>query len=430
MLQKLEKIIKNTKKKFSNFEIKIYAVLTSMILLLKVLFLSKHLKETTLLTSDSVDYLSAGENFFRTYFSTSNPELVLSLYRLPGYPLLISITDSTQMLIWVQIFAHSLISIVAIILLKKIFNIESKLICLFTYVLIQIETSLLVYSFRLLSDLLFALIVLLLIYAVLYRKKNPNKKYLSYLVIFLLIACFLFRPTSFAFIIVFAIMSVISENKKYFMKLFVYSVIIFLSYSSFNFVKSGVFTYTLLQNQNFLIYEGIGSKDVNSPLEFNALIDEEIKLRNEKLGYDQQLIDINNYNLKRGLELINTNRLAFAEMHTIGILKVVYGPNRFELTEILSDGKRLNLSKIDIQIIYGVAFFITFFISSLGLISMCRIFAYNDSTKLISITIITFILISSSSIGYGRFRTPISALLIVCIAISFATIKIFNRESH
>ena len=417
-------------KNFSNFEIKIYVASTILIILSKVLFLNHHLKESTLLTSDSVDYLSAGENFFNTYFSTTKPEVLLSLYRLPGYPLLISITDSTQILIYVQIFAHSLIGIVAVILLKKIFYIRSKLICLFAYFLIQIETSLLVYSYRLLSDLLFALIVLLLTYVILYRQKYPNKKYLNYLVIVLLISSFLFRPTSFAFIIVFAIMSVISKNKKYFSKLFVYSVIIFLVYSSFNLVKSGVFTYTLLQNQNFLIYEGIGAKDINSPLTFNTLIYEEMKLRNEKLGSDPQLKEINTYNFKRGLELINMNRIAFAKMHTIGVLKVIYGPNRFELTEILSDKGRLNLSKIDIQIIYGVAFFVTFFISSLGLLSMFRIFASSDAAKFISVTILSFILISSSSIGYGRFRTPISALLIVCIAVGFSNAKILNRKSN
>jgi hypothetical protein len=417
-------------KNFSNLEIRSYIISTIVIILAKILFLNQHLRKSTLLAPDSIDYLKAGDNFIGTYFGTSASELLLSLYLLPGYPFLISITDSIQMLIYIQILTHSLISIIVVILLRKILDVKSKLVCLFAYVLLQIETSLLVYSYLLLSDLLFALIVLLLTYAILSRQKYPNKKYLHYLIIFLLTISFLFRPTSLAFIIIFALMSAISKNRKYFFKLFIYSVIIYIAYSSFNLVKSGVFTYTLLQNQNFLIYEGIGSKDVNSPLPLNTLISTEIRLRDHQLagGGDSQLKEINSYNFQRGLELINQNRMAFIEMHITGTLKVLYGPNRSPLTEILSDAGRIKLNNISTQIILGTAFFVTFLISSLSIISVFRIFTLSDSAKFIAITIMSFVLISSSSIGYGRFRTPVSALMVVGIAISLSNNRILNRK--
>lgn len=405
-------------------EIRIYFLLTLIILLVKIIFLEFHLKRSTLLTPDSMDYLLAGNNFIGTYFSSTRSELLLSLYRLPGYPFIISLIGSTHLLIYAQIFAHSLIGIISVLVLRQIFNVKSKTVCLLAFIFIQIETSLIVYSYRVLSDLFFALLILLLTYTVLAKQKYPNYKCFDYILIFLLISSFLFRPTSVALIITFGIMAVISKNRKYFFRLFIYSSLIFLAYSSFNLIKSGVFTYTLVQNQNFLIYEGIGSKAINSQLQFEKLIEAEIELRNVKLANNMDLNEINSYNLNRGLELINNNRLAFAKMHAIGLLKVLYGPNRYEFIDIISDNGRLKFSKMGVRIILGISFLITFLISSLGLFSVFRIFLFGDSAKFIVILIFSFVLISSSSIGYGRFRTPISALLITCIALKMSRLSI------
>jgi hypothetical protein len=135
-------------------------------------------------------------------------------------------------------------------------------------------------------------------------------------------------------------------------------------------------------------------------------------LRKTVIGTNVTLGEVNSYNLKRGIDLISENKYSFIKMHVIGVFKLLYGPNRGELLHTFTDSGRNKIPKLLWTIIFSTYFGLTFIISTLGIIGSLKYFFTNDIFKIISVTIFVFIALSSSSLAYGRFRTPISAFLI------------------
>jgi hypothetical protein len=156
--------------------------------------------------------------------------------------------------------------------------------------------------------------------------------------------------------------------------------------------------------------------------------DQEALLRESTLGTNATLKEIDSYNFKRGFELIFENKLSFIEMHVTGVIKLLYGPNKAELLQLSTDSGRVKIPKLLWAVVFSFYLCFTFIISTLGIIGSLKYFLVHESFKLMSITIFVFILFTSGSLSYGRFRTPISAFLIFFAALLIVDWK--NKKTN
>ena len=100
-------------------------------------------------------------------------------------------------------------------------------------------------------------------------------------------------------------------------------------------------------------------------------------------------------------------------MHFIGIFKVLYGPNMAEIFQIVTDDGKNQISKYLWRFILCISLIVTFIFSTLGIIGAIKYFSSSDYFKFLTLSVFVFIGMSSSALAYARFRTPISAFLIL-----------------
>lgn len=397
---------------FSKNEIRVYTISVVVVFCTKYFFLKNYLVNSNFKTKDSYEYSKAAANLKETYLGTDPTYIQLSLMRLPGYPLFLSLFNSESKIVLAQVMMQCAIGLILVVMFRLILRKKLTKSSFLLFILTQFETSLLVYSYRILTELLFAFVLLLLIFFISNQSQIHKKVVLNTIIIVMIVLCFLIRPVAIYFIAIFFIMACISTKKTLYIKLFMVSIIVYGSYCGFNYLKHDIPVYTLIQNSNLLYYEGAGAKAISSSRTLEFIQDQEALLRKSTLGTNATLQEIDSYNFKRGIKLIFENKLSFIEMHVMGVLKLLYGPNKAELLQLSTDSGRIKISKLLWAIIFSFYLCLTFIISTLGMIGSVKYFLVNETFKLMSTTIFVFILFTSGSLAYGRFRTPISAFLI------------------
>jgi hypothetical protein len=228
------------------------------------------------------------------------------------------------------------------------------------------------------------------------------------------------RPVGIVLFPIFIVMFLITEYKILYARLFIFTALIFGAYSFYNYSLTGVFTNSTIQNHNLLYWEGAGAKSISMQTGLDLIQIAERKRSVETIGENPTLQLRDSYNQKRAIELITENKFSFIKMHVIGTAKILFGPNRYEIIAIFSDTGRIALPKWFVQVLVGISLSITILISGLGMIGAFIYFKRGANFKLISITILSFLLISSGPQAYGRFRVPIAALLIIFAALVVA----------
>jgi hypothetical protein len=96
---------------------------------------------------------------------------------------------------------------------------------------------------------------------------------------------------------------------------------------------------------------------------------------------------------------------------------VLFGPNRAELNQILSDSGRISTWPVAQLFLISFSLLLAVLIGTLGLIGAIRYFHKNDFYRFMTLTIFMSLAISGSALAYGRFRAPISAFLIILSSI-------------
>lgn len=390
-----------------------FALLVSLITFLKIFVLFFFFKQSTFETRDSSEYIVIANNFFATYFSNSPEYLTLGLRRTPGYPLFITLFSSTVGIILSQIFLHLIVSMIGIAIYRNVSrskNIKTELL-LFT--VIQFESSLLVYSFRLLTDVLFATLVALLTYLILlYYKDNKMRGIKLYMfgVVFLML---MVRPIGLGLVGVFLTLIYLAKDRNLYKKLLICTVAIIALYSSYNYSKAKMFIYSTIQNEHLLFFQGAGSRALTESKSLSVIELEEENLRNEFIGEDAEIRDIDSYNGQRAYELIWQNKLSFLKLNVQGIVKNLYGPNRFEIQQLVTDeGHSMHLYTFAKYLVW-LSFVSTFLITTTGILGMIFFARKNEITKIIIVISSVLILTASGAGAYGRFRVPVSMFLSV-----------------
>ena len=400
-------------------ETRVELVTILVFLIAKISLFIFFLKESTFRNPDSEGYLMLANNFREAYLENRSEFQYLALLRTPGYPFFISLLNSnTNLIILVQLILNALMSLIIVVFIKKVLNIENFKISLVVVVLVQLETSLTVYSYRILTEAVFTFLVLIFLFLLTYCIKLDkfNVKFLVALslLVFLIL---MVRPIGLALLLILSL-SLFYTNKKRILATLVVLIICFnISYSTFNYLTKQTFTPSTVQNHYLFIYQGVASKAISESQSLESVAGREVALRDETLGEEQSFAKIDAYNQRRGLDLIAQNKLSFLKLNLKGVIKLHYSPNRLELGEISSDEGRVNYSSTVENGFVILSLVITFIITTFGVIGALFYFRKGFEYKLLTTTVAVFVLFASGANAYGRFRVPIAPILSIFSAL-------------
>jgi hypothetical protein len=381
-------------------------------LLLKLFILIQISDKYDFRSADSQDYLLLSKNLAESYLNGKNLYFELSLSRTPGYPFFLNIfSTSILKIVLVQILLSIAISVVLVLIVKKLSGNNSKKISFVVFIISQLETSLFVYSYKILTEMLFAFLITLLIYLILLLK-NIRKIFYAPSIFVILVFLMLVRPLGIIFVIVFAILIFITPNKSFYTVLFLISLLIIGTYSFHNLSRSGIFAMSTVQNHNLLMYEGAGAKAISLRSALSVTQSNESNLRNYKLGENPTVYAIDKYNFNRGLELILENKISFIRLHLVGVAKILFGPNKFELNELFSAISPAFESGFLKNLVIIFSLLATLFISFLGFVSAGYFLKYKK-TRFLSVFFFVYLIFTSGANAYVRFRVPIAPILII-----------------
>lgn len=383
---------------------------------IKFLILIKVWNEYNFKSPDSDGYILLSKNFADSYLVLNSLHSDLSLFRTPGYPLFISIFSSSMFkLISAQIVISVLISLTLVLIVRKLSIKDSNWVSSVVLIISQLETSLFVYSYKVLSEMLFVFFIVVFMYLILLRNDIKKLVYIP-LVSVIFLSIILVRPVGIIFIVAFGVLILISKNKKFYVLLFSISFLSISTYSFYNYSKSGVFTTSTVQNENLLMYEGVGAKSLNLGASLMTTQNDEKRLRTYKLGENPTPHELDNYNLNRGLELILENKASFVKLHVIGVGKILFGPNKYEINELFKAMHPIFSSTYMKPLLNFSILLITFLISFFGFIGACYFLKFEE-TKFLSVTLFVYLIFAGGASAYGRFRVPIAPILIIFAAL-------------
>ena len=381
-------------------------------LLLKLFILIQISGKYNFESPDSHGYLLLSKNLAGSYLDGKNLYSNLSLLRTPGYPFFLNIfSASTFKVILAQILLSIAISVVLVSIVKKLLESNSKKISFFVFIISQLETSLFVYSYKILTEMLFAFLITLFVYLLLLLKNIKNVFYAPSIFV-ILVFLMLVRPIGIVFVIVFAVLIFITSNKSVYIILFLISLLIITTYSFHNYSRSGIFNMSTVQNHNLLMYEGVGAKSISIRSALVVTQSNESNLRNYKLGENPTEYAIDKYNFNRGLELILENKGSFIRLHLVGVAKIHFGPNKFELNDLFGAINPTFESGFLKYLVVVFSLFTTLFISFTGFVSAGYFIKYKE-TRFLSVFLFVYLIFTSGANAYGRFRAPIAPILII-----------------
>jgi len=396
-------------------------------LFFKVIFLNYYLLKSNFKTIDSVSYLSLSDNFSQAYIYSADNLAAVSLFRTPGYPLFLSIFPSIRSVILAQVILHLFISIIGILIFRKIYGSVNPKLEFGLFSLIQMETSLNVYSFRLLSDILFAFVAALFVYLLINKLNKDSNFSVGILLPTILFCLILVRPIGLVLVAVFFILIFLSKYRIFYFKLMIITIVMYTSYSAYNFARLGVFTFSTVQNEHLLFYQGAAAKAISNSRTLISTQQEEEQIREFNIGSSPSISVRNRYDGHRGVELIQENKLSFLKLNSIGVVKNLYGPNRFEIKQLALDEGRLIKNEPLAIIIVGLSIIITFIISSAGILGSMFLSRKTEGGKFIFVLLFLMILFASGAGAYGRFRVPVAVFLSM-YAILFVDYLIKHRH--
>jgi hypothetical protein len=235
----------------------------------------------------------------------------------------------------------------------------------------------------------------------------------------ILFCLLLVRPIGLILMAVFFILLIFSNHKVFYLKLLIITVVIYSSYSAYNFFRLGVFTFSTVQNEHLLFYQGAAAKAITNSTALIVAQEEEKQIREFNIGLSPSIGVTNTYNGNRGVQLILENKLSFLKLNSTGIIKNLYGPNRFEINQLLSDEGRIFKNQPITNIVLGLSFVITFLISTAGVLGLILLSRKTESSKFIAILVSLLILFASGAGAYGRFRVPVAAFLSIYAILLF-----------
>jgi hypothetical protein len=363
-------------------------------------------------TFDSDSYLNLGQNFQQAYFFRQSVWTDESIFRTPGYPAFLYLLGNSDLIIlFAQIFLHSCLAVVSLILLRELVPTATFRTQVIFFIIVNADVSTLVYSYYFLTESIFTF-VLTSIFLILLKKNSFQKKYI-WIASFLIIILLSVRPIGVVLIFFLASGVLFFEKRKTALVLLLISIAFVFSWSSWNKIRGDVFTFSTVQNFNLHMFEGAGALAINKGVPLEVAQKTEREVRDGVLGSNPNIKSMNDYSLERGLTLIRDYFKEFAILHVKGTAAILVGPNEGETIRLLSRGERTSAVSFTEKVIVGFNLLLAIVIALSAFSAVILNFRTNFNIIFIANFIFIYLVFSSGAQAYGRFRTPIQPLLLL-----------------
>ena len=403
--------------RFKNQNSKLFYVVFSICLFaIKFIFVITRESEKSFMTFDSEGYLDLSKFFPSSFLVPIDESLKeMSLLRTPGYPIFLWILNENPVTVaLIQCSIQILMAYVAVLIYREVYTRSSIRQEKIVFALVSVETSLTVHSFFLLSDLLFAFFISLFMFFLIKSIKVKETSNITLLLAALvMIIAVAIRPVGIVLFVYLPLLAMTTREFKKIMLLLCTLVVWTAIWSGYNYLRADIFTYSTIQNHNLLMFEGAGAKAESQGINLRVSQKEELQLREQVIGSEVTLNKTDSYSFERGIQLITENFDGFVKMHFLGMLKIVYGPNQGEAIRFLTAGERVRADSDLEKLLVTSMFILTFLIGTTSIFALLYfIFVKGIGSWIAQLTII-FMIFSSGSQAYGRFRAPIAVFMVV-----------------
>jgi 4-amino-4-deoxy-L-arabinose transferase-like glycosyltransferase len=325
-------------------------------------------------------------------------------------------------------FAHIIIFVLILILVYKItLKLSSKKIAEVAILLVSLEPSLFISSLSLAPELLFSFTLTLALYfGVCKPMKNTE---LNYIVLGILLGVsVLIRPIALIMIIcliVFWTVTYFQTSQTIFLYTSIIAIVFALAWSIRNSLVHGFFNISSISSNNIFLYEGVPALSEAKGIPFEEAKNIESALKKQIIGDDPSVLELYDYNSKRGLELIFENPIGWIQSHLNGVGKVLFGVYKSKYRII--DQKVFGVNDQVIQSIHFIVLgFITLIIWLLFLNGVNKFHKLDVlNSRVFLLILIAILLPATGQVAYARFRSPV--VPIICIVAALGTQDLLSK---
>jgi 4-amino-4-deoxy-L-arabinose transferase-like glycosyltransferase len=369
-------------------------------------------------------YKPAAQDLYNVYI-TNDPNLLgLSGLVTPLFPIFLKIFGYGLLARFVYIIIFVLMLIVVYRITLKL---SSKKIAEIAILLVSLEPSLFISSLSLAPELLFAFTLTLALY---FGVCKPIKNIeLNYIVLGILLGVsVLIRPIALVMIIclvVFWIITYFQTSQTIFLYTSIIAIGFALVWSIRNLLVHGFFNVSSISSNNIFWYEGVPALSEARGVSFEEAKDIEGALKKQIIGDYPSVLELYDYNSKRGLELIFEYPIGWVQSHLKGVGKILFGV--FKSKHSIIDQKVFGVNDQVIQSIHFVILgFITliiwiFFLNGVSQFYKLDIF----NSRVFLLILVAILLPATGQVAYARFRSP--AVPIICIIAAIGTQNLSNK---
>jgi 4-amino-4-deoxy-L-arabinose transferase-like glycosyltransferase len=371
-----------------------------------------------------VYYKPTAQNLYNVYI-TNDPNLLgLSGMVTPLFPIFLKIFGYSLL----AQFVYLIIFVLILILVYKItLKLSSKKIAEIAILLVSLEPSLFISSLSLAPELLFSFTLILALYfGVCKPIKNTE---LNYIVLGILLGVsVLIRPIALFMIIclvVFWAITYYQTSQTIFLFTPIIAIVFALAWSIRNLIVHGFFNISSISSNNIFWYEGVPALSEAKGISFEEAKNIEGGLKNQIIGDSPSVLELYDYNSKRGLELIFEYPIGWIQSHLKGVGKILFGVFKSKHSIIIQKVFGVNDQMIQ-SIHFAILGFITLIIWILFLNGI-RQFHKLDvlNSRVFLLILIAILLPATGQVAYGRFRSPV--VPIICIVAAIGTQNLINK---
>ena len=198
-----------------------------------------------------------------------------------------------------------------------------------------------------------------------------------------------------------------------------------LIWSIRNLIVHGFFNISWISSNNILWYEGVPALSEAKDISFEDAAKTESALRNQKIGANSSVLELYNYNSKRGLELIFEYPTGWVQSHLKGIGKILFGV--YKSKHKIIDQEVFGVNSQVIQsihfIVLGIITLIIWMLFVNGVSQFHKLDVLNS--RLSYLILVAILLPATGQVAYARFRSPV--IPIICIVAAIGTQNLLNK---
>jgi hypothetical protein len=226
-------------------------------------------------------------------------------------------------------------------------------------------------------------------------------------------------------LIVFWTVTYFQTSQTIFLYTSIIAIVFALAWSIRKSLVHGFFNISSISSNNIFLYEGVPALSEAKGIPFEEAKNIESALKKQIIGDDPSVLELYDYNSKRGLELIFENQIGWIQSHLNGVGKVLFGVYKSKYRII--DQKVFGVNDQVIQSIHFIVLgFITLIIWLLFLNGVSQFHKFDVlNSRLFLLILIAILLPATGQVAYARFRSPV--VPIICIVAAIGTQNLINK---